>query len=88
MNGWGLIQPYDALTAVLDGTTPGPANPTTTPAPSTSAAIAPVPVNHVTSPLEKTKDVARWAGVIGVALLAILALVARLRRQTSNTSAG
>jgi type VII secretion-associated serine protease mycosin/type VII secretion protein EccB len=82
VNGWGLIQPYNALTAVLDGTTPGPANPTATAVPVKPAAVVPVPTSHVVSPLERTTDAARWIGVVGVVLLAILALVARLRRQT------
>jgi type VII secretion-associated serine protease mycosin len=78
--GWGLIQPYDALTAVLDGTTPGPENPDAArvgPAPAPAVAVR---TDAVTAPLAGTQRIAAWLGVGGAAVLVPLALLARVRR--------
>jgi len=79
VNGWGLIQPYEALTAVLDGTTRGPENPTAVRVTTEPVVAAPVTIDRITSPLVATQTVTLWISVIGGTILVVLALVARLR---------
>ena len=79
VNGWGLVQPYEALTAVLDGTTRGPDNPEAERVTVAVAAPEPVTIDRIVSPLEKTQSVALWIAVIGATILIVLALISRLR---------
>ena len=79
VSGWGLIQPYEALTAVLDGTTRGPENPTAVRVTEEVTSAPPVTVDHITSPLAATQTVTLWIAVIGGTILLVLVLVARLR---------
>ena len=79
VSGWGLIQPYEALTAVLDGTTRGPDNPSADRVVVDVAAAEPVSVDRIESPLAQTQNIALWIAVIGATVLIVLALVSRLR---------
>ena len=84
VTGWGLIQPYDALTAVLDGTTRGPDNPTAERVVAETAPVETVSANRAIPAIEATKAVALWVGVIGGTLLALFALIARLRQSATS----
>jgi len=79
VNGWGLVQPYEALTAILDGTTRGPDNPLAVRVTAETAVAPPVTIDRVTSPLVATQNVTLWIGVIAGTILVVLALVAKLR---------
>lgn len=81
-NGWGLIQPYEAVTAILDSTSPGPVNPVTGPPKPVVVPDNPVPLGRDASPLAATRSAALWIAVIGgtiLALLGLLGLLSRLR---------
>lgn len=78
--GWGVIQPYEALTFVADGTAAGPQDPVVRPSAAPSAVaqqVDPVvrrPVDHT------TRDQTLWLVLGGVVVVLALALVALLRR--------
>lgn len=86
-SGWGLIQPFDALTAVLDGTTRGPDNPTEERVTVDAVVAAPVQADSAQPAIEKTRTIALWIGVIGGTLLLLFALIARLRQSTARRTA-
>lgn len=80
VQGWGLIQPYEALTLIDDGTALGPespAHPRVAPAPEP---LAPLDLTTSEPPLLRTQEIALWAGVTGGAALIVLLLIARARR--------
>ena len=78
--GWGVIQPYEALTFVSDGTALGPQDPavppsaTPTPAPQQIAPAVQAVADHT------TRDQTLWLTLGGVVAVLVLALVALLRR--------
>ena len=75
--GWGLIQPYEALTASPDQRRPGPTAPNQKDAGTQASAATPVrPMSASTDPLDPVREQALW-WLIGAGGLAALALVAR-----------
>jgi type VII secretion protein EccB len=80
LNGWGLIQPYEALVAVLDGTTPGPDNPLAERVEKPRVEAVPLPTEHIVPPIARTQEIAVWIAVVGGTAIALLALLARLRK--------
>jgi subtilisin family serine protease len=78
--GWGLVQPVEALTAVLDASVAGPPLPGASPRPTRAAEASLVAVGTVADPLERDRRQVLWVGLaVGTAVLG-LALV-RLRRR-------
>lgn len=78
--GWGIIQPYEALTFVSDGTAVGPQDPAVK-APETPQAVQ----QQVTPPARAIadttdRDQTLWLTLGGVVAVLVLALVALLRR--------
>lgn len=82
--GWGVVQPVEALTAVLDASVPGPLPPGATPQPSTSAAPHRLAVSAVPDPLASDRRRVLWVAVAGTSVLLALALVRLVRRRTST----
>ena len=75
--GWGLIQPYDALTAPLDARRPGPTAPgQQAAAPARASATEVKPMSLREDPLAPVREQALW-WIIGAGGLAALALVLR-----------
>lgn len=75
--GWGLIQPFEALTASPDQRRPGPAAPNQKHAGAAASTATPVrPMSASTDPLDPVREQALW-WIIGGGGLAALALVVR-----------
>ncbi|GAA3592688.1 hypothetical protein GCM10022198_15760 [Klugiella xanthotipulae] len=91
VNGWGLIQPYNALTFIADGTARGPENPLAAPLPEPKATPRAIDLTQTPSPLIATRELAVGAGVLGVTgLIATLLLVYRpgaAERRTARQAA-
>lgn len=84
--GWGLIQPYEALTATLDERLAGPTAPDATAVEEEVEASGAEPLSALQDPRGPAKQAAVW-WVIGGAGLAALALVLRpLVRRRRGTS--
>lgn len=81
--GWGVIQPLDALTAVLGSDARGPKNPVTGEAgnvvAATQAALHPVPSSD---PLVGAREVLMLAGIVTATLAAGLGLRSAMRGRT------
>ena len=78
--GWGVVQPVEALTSVLDSRLAGPVVPGAQPRPSEAPGTTAVDLASVTDPLETDRRQVLWVGIaVGSAVLG-LALV-RLRRR-------
>ncbi len=86
--GWGLIQPYEALTADLDERRAGPAAPDAAPVEDEVTASGAQPLSVVPDPLEPARDEAVWWAIGGVGLAAV-ALVLRplVRRRVAGEPA-
>jgi membrane-anchored mycosin MYCP len=77
VSGWGLIQPYAALTMTIDPGRPGPPLPGASAAPAPAVARTPVrPLAATSDPLAPTRRAALWWGLLGVGVAA-LAVVLR-----------
>lgn len=77
--GWGIVAPYDALNMVNDGSLPGPPNPRF-PAPvQTIAPVMPRPT-PTPDPLPGRRPGLALLGGGGLTALAVVLMVARLRR--------
>ncbi len=78
--GWGLVQPVEALTAVLDPSVAGPVAPGATPGPSATAAAAKVDVGPLPDPGVRDRREVLWVAIAaGTAVLALA--LARLSRR-------
>lgn len=78
--GWGVIQPYEALTFISDGTAAGPRDPaiTSPPTPEVAPDTFVPPVTR--QPDTTARDQTLWLTLGGVVAVLALALVALLRR--------
>ncbi|PKW28044.1 S8 family serine peptidase [Phycicoccus duodecadis] len=79
--GWGLVQPVEALTAVLDAGVAGPLLPGATPTASPRAVSRRVAVGEEPDPLAADRRQVLWVAVAGTSLLLGLALVRLQRRR-------
>lgn len=79
--GWGVVQPVEALTAVLDAGVAGPLPPGATPQPSPSAPTRRLAIGPVADPLATDRERVVWVAVGGTALLVGLSLVRLARRR-------
>ncbi|HEX8972885.1 S8 family serine peptidase [Oryzihumus sp.] len=71
--GWGLVQPYEALTAVMDDSLAGPVAPGSTAHPVATPRAKPLDLRKVSDPLAPQRTAALWWCLGGVS--ALLALV-------------
>ena len=84
MTGWGVVQPVEALTAVLDDGIAGPAAPGADPRPSAPAGTTLVAVGAVADPLVADRRQVLWVGIgVGSAVLG-LALLRLVRRRPTT----
>ena len=80
VTGWGVVQPVEALTAVLDDGIAGPLAPGAAPRAEAAAGTAVVEVGSVADPLVGDRRQVLWVGIaVGAAVLA-LALLRLVRR--------
>jgi type VII secretion-associated serine protease mycosin len=77
--GWGLIQPYEALTALTDGTVSGPVAPGATRPPVPAAPKPAIDLRAVADPHAPERTAALWWSLLGVSALVGLALGGALR---------
>lgn len=79
--GWGVVQPVEALTSVLDARIAGPVAPGARPRPSEASGTTTVALAVESDPLAPDRRQVLWAGIaVGSAVLG-LALVRLLRRR-------
>ena len=77
--GWGVVQPVEALTSVLDDRVAGPVAPGATPRPTETPGTTRVALAAESDPLAPDRRQVLWAGIaVGSAVL-VLALVRLLR---------
>lgn len=81
--GWGVVQPVEALTAVVDAGLAGPLLPGATPAPSQSARVERVALPVVVDPRAADRRQVVWVAVAAVSVLVGLSLL-RLARGRST----
>lgn len=79
--GWGLVQPVEALTSVLDAGLAGPLPPGATPRPTTSVAERRLEIAAVADPRAADRRQVLWVAVATTSLLLALALVRLARRR-------
>lgn len=77
--GWGLVQPYEALTALTDGSSSGPVAPGATKAPVVTPPAASIDLTPVSDPRAGERTAATWWSLLGVSALVALALGGVLR---------
>ena len=81
VTGWGVVQPVEALTTVLDDGVAGPPAPGATPRTVAAAGTAVVEVGSVADPLVGDRRQVLWVGIaLGAAVLG-LALLRLVRRR-------
>jgi len=84
VTGWGVVQPVEALTAVLDEGIAGPVPPGATPRPSASSGTTLVAVGTVTDPLVADRRQVLWVGIaVGTVVLGLALLRLVRRRRTA-----
>ena len=72
VTGWGVVQPVEALTAVLDDGIAGPPAPGATPRAEAAAGTAVVEVGSVADPLVGDRRQVLWVGIaLGAAVLGL-----------------
>ncbi len=79
--GWGVVQPVEALTAVLDADLAGPPLPGAAPASPRSVPTSRLPVSVVVDPRAADRRQVLWVGVASTSALLGLALVRLARRR-------
>lgn len=82
--GWGLVQPVEALTAVLDDSVAGPLAPGAAPRPSATAGSERLAIAPVADPLVGDRQQVVWVAVASVSAVLGLALVRLLRRRPTG----
>ena len=81
--GWGVVQPVEALTAVLDPGLAGPLLPGASPEPSAAPVVRRVDLPVVADPRAADRRAVVWVAVGGTAVLVGLALVRLVRRRAT-----
>jgi len=84
VRGWGLIQPYEALTMTIDASRQGPPLPGQTAKPSTPPTRPAIDLEAARDPLDQPRRVVAWllfGGASGLALLLLLSWTARRPQQ-------
>ncbi len=87
--GWGVVQPYAALTFVVDGSAPGPRAPGQDPAPRTTPQPLALDLGVRADAREPARNHALWWGLGGLTAMLGLGLTARmvrLRRRGGDTT--
>jgi membrane-anchored mycosin MYCP len=77
--GWGLVQPYEALTALTDGSVSGPQAPGAKPRQTVTAAPARIDLSAERDPRAPERTAALWWSLLGAAALIALGLGGVLR---------
>lgn len=85
-SGWGIVQPYEALTFVADGLAAGPPDPAASPQVTPSARVRTIPGAVAVEPDPTARNQALWLGLGGVVVALALALAALLRRDRRPVS--
>lgn len=78
--GWGVVQPVEALTAVLDAGVAGPLPPGAQARPSVATPIRRLEVTEVADPQVVDRRVVLWVAVVGASVLLGLSLLRLFRR--------
>jgi membrane-anchored mycosin MYCP len=86
MYGWGLIQPYEAITMVADGTVRGPVSPLAEPVAVVEDPPQRLDLTPEPSLFAVTRTIGLWAGVIGVTVLTLAILLRRRRGEKAIES--
>jgi type VII secretion-associated serine protease mycosin len=86
--GWGLVQPYEALTAVMDDSLAGPVAPGSSPHAVAAPQARPLDLRKVSDPLAPQRTAALWWCLGGVSALLALVLGGMLARPRRRGPAG
>ncbi|MBK5250929.1 MAG: S8 family serine peptidase, partial [Actinomycetales bacterium] len=78
--GWGIIQPYEALIFVDDGSAPGPQSPVFERADPPPAATSAIDLSETSDPMIPARQLVMWWLLGGAAFLCIVMLLARMGR--------
>lgn len=82
--GWGLVQPYEALTALTDASVGGPLAPGEKPRPVLSAAPERIDLGSRPDPFAPDRTAALWWSLLGAGAVIALALGGALRAGRSR----
>ena len=82
--GWGIVQPVEALTSVLDERVAGPLAPGARPRPSEKAGTERISMAPVADPFAADRQQVVWVGVAAGAAVLGLALVRLVRRRPAR----
>ncbi|MFC8502789.1 S8 family serine peptidase [Pedococcus sp. NPDC057267] len=77
--GWGLVQPYEALTALTDSSVEGPPAPGESPRPVVTAAPERIDLSARPDPYAPQRTAALWWSLLGAGALVALALGGAMR---------
>ncbi|MFC4224046.1 S8 family serine peptidase [Lysinibacter cavernae] len=86
--GWGLIQPYEALTFVNDGSARGPVNPLFDQTQRAEVQTTALDLEQHESPLVTTQRVSIWVATLGIAATVMLVLLRRRRSTAGGEAVG
>jgi membrane-anchored mycosin MYCP len=81
VTGWGVVQPVEALTAVLDDGIAGPVAPGASPRPTATPGTTLVAVGTVADPLVADRRQVLWVGIAAGSAVLGLALLRLVRRR-------
>jgi len=84
VTGWGVVQPVEALTAVIDDGVAGPLPPGADPRPSPAAGTTLVAIGTTTDPLVADRRQVLWVGVAAGTAVLGLALLRLVRRRPTG----
>lgn len=76
--GWGVVQPYEALAFVDDGSAPGPDSPVHERPPAAPAEVADLDLSEAGDPLARGRQLVTWWLLGGLAFGCLVLLVARM----------
>ncbi len=85
--GWGLIQPYEALTAIADGSVGGPSLPGERARTPVEQVVRPIDLSQSSDPHAPERTAALWWSLGGTSALIALALAGLLRRPRRRAAA-
>lgn len=80
VSGWGVVQPYEAMTAVLDDTVAGPVAPGSAPRATPPPKVSKVDLTPSKDPRAADRTSVQWLLLGGVAAVLALAMTRMLRR--------
>jgi len=82
ISGWGVVQPYEAMTAVLDNSVSGPVPPGGTPRATPRPQVSTVDLTPAPDPRATDRSAVQWLLLGGAAAVLGLAMTRMLRRST------